>query len=143
MSNKRLASSPLIDSDDKRQCLQSIDSSFVDSESDPDATIIDTQYTSSCVTDSSFAMADTDTSKSVKDEPPPRLLLLCRPRPPRIYINDDMTQLRAEIAAAARASKKKGKVTDTWVRDGVVFVKTGDTVHRVTTRRMLGVVLNA
>ncbi|KAL8561132.1 hypothetical protein ACOMHN_033715 [Nucella lapillus] len=62
---------------------------------------------------------------------------------PRIYINDDMTQIRAEIAAAARASKKKGKVTDTWVRDGVVFVKTGDTVYRVTTRRMLGVVLNA
>ncbi|KAL8591291.1 hypothetical protein ACOMHN_060593 [Nucella lapillus] len=87
MSNRRLASSPLIDSDDKGQCLQ--------------------------------------------------------PRPPRIYINDDMTQIRAEIAAAARASKKKGKVTDTWVRDGVVFVKTGDTVHRVTTRRMLGVVLKA
>ncbi|KAL8585746.1 hypothetical protein ACOMHN_040528 [Nucella lapillus] len=58
--------------------------------------------------------------------------------PPRIYINDHMTQIRAEIAAAARTSKKKGKVTDTWVRDGVVFVKTGDTVHRVTTRRMLG-----
>ncbi|KAL8588606.1 hypothetical protein ACOMHN_034060 [Nucella lapillus] len=49
--------------------------------------------------------------------------------PPRIYINDDMTQIRAEIAAAARASKNKGKVTDTLVWDGVVFVKTGDTVH--------------
>ncbi|KAL8600420.1 hypothetical protein ACOMHN_052837 [Nucella lapillus] len=291
MSNKRLASSPLVDSDDKRQCLQSVDSSFVDSESDPDATIIDTQYTSSCVTDSSFAMADTDTSKSVKDEvraalTDPDIISLfskcvaaevqkaivkeisvlkeklfekdreiqslqdkvdeleqCGRRnsvringvpetegentdevirkiakeigvdlndsvidrshrvgrkaeggmvttraiivkftsyrhkqhlfaakkklarvnaralfslpapstaaaavqapPPRIYINDHMTQIRDEIAAAARASKKKGKVTDTWVRDGVVFVKTGDTVHRVTTRRMLGVVLNA
>ncbi|KAL8612381.1 hypothetical protein ACOMHN_020136 [Nucella lapillus] len=56
---------------------------------------------------------------------------------PRIYINDDLTKTRADIAAAARASKKKGKVTDTWTRDGAIFVKIGDTVHRVTNKGQL------
>nr|KAG5703329.1 hypothetical protein BaRGS_025571 [Batillaria attramentaria]KAG5710831.1 hypothetical protein BaRGS_026982 [Batillaria attramentaria] len=55
----------------------------------------------------------------------------------RIYVNEDLTSARADLAAKARALKKKGKVEDTWVRDGLVFLKRNSTVHRLTTLREL------
>ncbi|KAK7490727.1 hypothetical protein BaRGS_00017956, partial [Batillaria attramentaria] len=56
----------------------------------------------------------------------------------RIYVNEDLTSVRADLAAKARALKKKGKVEDSWVRDGlVVLLKRSNTVHRLTTLREL------
>ena len=51
----------------------------------------------------------------------------------KIYINDDLTKLRAEIAAKARKLKKDGKIGDTWNRDGIIFVKdNSEHIIRVT-----------
>ncbi|KAL8609352.1 hypothetical protein ACOMHN_008146 [Nucella lapillus] len=68
MSSKRTASSPLIDEQDKRLCIQQVDSSFLDSESDPDATIINTDVLSSSAMDSSPIKTFTEAAKTVKDE---------------------------------------------------------------------------
>jgi hypothetical protein len=59
-----------------------------------------------------------------------------RSRPsPRIYINEDLTQERAKIAAAARELKRAKRVSDTWTKDGVIFIKQSDNspVTRLTT----------
>ena len=55
----------------------------------------------------------------------------------RLYINEDRT--RAEVAARARQLKRDGKLDDTWTRDGFIFVKKGDSVHRITTVREIHV----
>ena len=56
----------------------------------------------------------------------------------RVYLNDDLTRARAEMAATAREKLKRKEIEGTWVRDGVIFVKTSDArVHRVTTKRQL------
>ena len=41
-----------------------------------------------------------------------------------VYINEDLTSIRAKIAKQMREVKKEGKILDTWTRDGVVFIKT-------------------
>ena len=46
---------------------------------------------------------------------------------------------RAEVAARARQLKRDGKLDDTWTRDGIIFVKKGDSVHRITTVREIHV----
>ncbi|KAK7465024.1 hypothetical protein BaRGS_00037809 [Batillaria attramentaria] len=38
----------------------------------------------------------------------------------KIYLNDDLTKTRAEIASKARKTKSDGALQDTWVRDGTV-----------------------
>nr|KAG5701922.1 hypothetical protein BaRGS_014987 [Batillaria attramentaria] len=38
----------------------------------------------------------------------------------KIYLNDDLTKTRAEIASKARKMKSDGALQDTWVRDGTV-----------------------
>lgn len=53
----------------------------------------------------------------------------------RIFINEDLTKIRAEVAAKARQLKRNGKVDDTWIRDGIIFVKKSDTVNRISTLR--------
>ena len=40
---------------------------------------------------------------------------------------------RAEVAARARQLKRDGKLDNTWTRDGIIFVKKGDSVHRMPT----------
>ncbi|KAK7491816.1 hypothetical protein BaRGS_00016951 [Batillaria attramentaria] len=57
----------------------------------------------------------------------------------KIYLNDDLTKTRAEIASKARKMKSDGALQDTWVRDGVIFVRQNSTTHRVTTARELAV----
>ena len=53
----------------------------------------------------------------------------------RLYINDDLTRARAEVAAAAREKKRKKAIENTWVRDGVIFVLARGQIHRVTTKQ--------
>ena len=54
--------------------------------------------------------------------------------------NDDLTAARSKVAAAARARKRERTVDETWVKDGVVFVKVNDNVHRVQTMRQLSAI---
>ncbi|XP_070184945.1 uncharacterized protein [Littorina saxatilis] len=56
---------------------------------------------------------------------------------PKLFINDDLTQERAKIAAKARTYKREKTIEDTWVRDGVVFVKMNGVVRRITELRCL------
>jgi len=58
----------------------------------------------------------------------------------KIFINDDLTAVRSKVAAAARARKRERTVDETWVKDGVVFVKVNDNVHRVQTMRQLSAI---
>jgi exosome complex exonuclease DIS3/RRP44 len=56
----------------------------------------------------------------------------------RVFINDDLTSTRSRVAAEARSRKKQGSIKDTWVFDGVIFVrKNNDNVYRVTCMRQL------
>lgn len=69
--------------------------------------------------------------------PPPRSPR-SKPFTPRIYLNEDLTRERGKIATAARELKKGERVTDTWTRDGVIFIKRRDSsVIKVTTFRQL------
>lgn len=58
---------------------------------------------------------------------------------PRIFINDDLTKTRAEVAGMARQKKREKAIEDTWCRDGVIFIKYNDTIHRITTKREVAV----
>ncbi|KAL8593008.1 hypothetical protein ACOMHN_017938 [Nucella lapillus] len=58
---------------------------------------------------------------------------------PRVYINHDLTRERAEIAWMARNFKRQRKIDDTWVYDGVIFVRQGESTYRVTTKREMRV----
>ena len=55
--------------------------------------------------------------------------------------NDDLTRPRARLAARARKLRREGRLQETWVRDGDVFVKRGGQTHRVTTERQLEALL--
>ena len=55
----------------------------------------------------------------------------------KVFINDDLTNVRASIAAQARRMKKEGVIEDTWVRDGAIFTKKNGKVTRVVTDNML------
>lgn len=41
-----------------------------------------------------------------------------------VYISEDLTKLRMHVAFYARKLKKDSVIKDTWIRDGVIFVKT-------------------
>jgi len=56
---------------------------------------------------------------------------------PKLFVNDDMTQERARIAAKARKLKRDKKIEDTWARGGVVFVKSNGVIRRITEMRCL------
>ena len=52
---------------------------------------------------------------------------------PPIFINEDLTKMRADLAKRERNLKKDGKILDTWTRDGVIFVKHKNAkVERIT-----------
>jgi hypothetical protein len=57
---------------------------------------------------------------------PPRLDRGTRPFIRRIYINEDLTKVRSEIAARARKLKQNKVVDDTWVRDGLIHIRRGE-----------------
>ncbi|KAL8615671.1 hypothetical protein ACOMHN_034821 [Nucella lapillus] len=50
----------------------------------------------------------------------------------RLYVKEDLTRIRADVARRARALKKAGKISDTWCRDGITFVKKGGEVLKLT-----------
>ena len=41
----------------------------------------------------------------------------------KVYINDDLTRMRAEVAAKARVLKRERKIKDTYVRNGIIFIR--------------------
>ena len=45
---------------------------------------------------------------------------------PAIYINEDLTPLKAKLAAAARKAVKEKKILNTWTLDGIVYAKYQD-----------------
>eukprot|EP00745_Piridium_sociabile_P044228 TRINITY_DN92305_c0_g1_i2.p1 TRINITY_DN92305_c0_g1~~TRINITY_DN92305_c0_g1_i2.p1 ORF type:complete len:311 (-),score=57.34 TRINITY_DN92305_c0_g1_i2:195-1127(-) len=55
----------------------------------------------------------------------------------RVFLNDDLTRVRAKVAARARALKRENKLQDTWDREGVIFCKRGDSIYKITTEREL------
>ena len=50
-----------------------------------------------------------------------------------IYLNEDLTRKRYQVARQARALKKDKKIDDTWTYDGKIFVKLNDGITRVVT----------
>ena len=53
-----------------------------------------------------------------------------------VFINEDLTKTRATIAWEARTLKRERKISDTWTRDGVIFVKKVETgIQSFTTQR--------
>ena len=78
-------------------------------------------------------------SKIFPDSQWPALPARSTARVHRLYINEDLTKTRAEVAARARQLKRDGKLDDTWTRDGIIFVKKGDSVHRIATVREIHV----
>lgn len=60
-----------------------------------------------------------------------------KPGQQKLFINDDLTATRARLAKEAREKKKGGKIQDTWVRDGTIFIKKDDNVSRITNTRQL------
>jgi hypothetical protein len=55
----------------------------------------------------------------------------------KIFINDDLTKTRSQVAKKARELKKDKRVDDTWVRDGAVHVKRGESKFVFTNMRDL------
>ena len=56
----------------------------------------------------------------------------------QIFINEDLTKLRMDWAKRARKLKADGKATDTWTRDGTIFIKVSDKqVERVDNEHKL------
>jgi hypothetical protein len=53
----------------------------------------------------------------------------------RIFVNEDLTKIRAQVAAKARQLKRDKRIDDTWVRDGAVFVMAGGSKTSFTTMR--------
>lgn len=56
----------------------------------------------------------------------------------KIFVNEDLTKQRSTVAREARLLKKHNKISDTWTRDGVIFVKTlSGSIDRITNMRGL------
>ena len=56
----------------------------------------------------------------------------------KIFVNEDLTKQRSTVAREARLLKKHNKISDTWTRDGVIFVKTlSGSIERITNMRSL------
>ena len=47
----------------------------------------------------------------------------------RIFLNEDLTGIRAKLAREARVLKKSGKIDDTWTFNGNVMIK--DVAHKI------------
>ena len=48
----------------------------------------------------------------------------------KIYISDDLTKMRANLAYQARQAKRAGKIADTWVIESKIMIK--DRYMRIT-----------
>ena len=56
----------------------------------------------------------------------------------KVYVNEDLTKQRAQVAKVARSMKKAKKISDTWTKDGVIFLKpNSNNIMRVTKMRDL------
>ena len=51
------------------------------------------------------------------------------------FMNEDMTRTRATIAWEARNLKRYKKLTDTWTRDGIIFIKRDNLIKSFTSAR--------
>ena len=61
-----------------------------------------------------------------------------------IYINEDLTKSRSEIASKCKSLKKEKKITNTWIRDGTIFVKRiDDRVIRINSSRQLSLFVSS
>ena len=59
----------------------------------------------------------------------------------KIFINDDLTKTRAQVASEARKMKKEKKIDDTWTtRNGVICIRKNGQVTRVTAVKQLSLV---
>ena len=58
-----------------------------------------------------------------------------------VSINEDLTKTRATIAWEARTLKRERKISDTWTRDGVIFVKKGRLEYNLSPPRERGKLL--
>ena len=56
----------------------------------------------------------------------------------KIFINEDLTRIRAHVAAKARQLKRDQRISDTWTRDGFIFVKKNNS-YKIATMRELAV----
>ena len=54
-----------------------------------------------------------------------------------VYVNEDLTSKRAGWARQGREWKRAKKITDSWTRDGAMFIKHSDTVSRVNSDKEL------
>ena len=61
----------------------------------------------------------------------------------KIFLNEDLTKTRAEIASAARKMKKESNIDDTWTRNGVICVKKDGRIVKVTTMKQLDTAFNS
>ena len=57
----------------------------------------------------------------------------------KIFINEDLTRIRAHVAAKARQLKRDQRISDTWTRDGFIFVKKNNSLYKIDTMRELAV----
>ena len=51
----------------------------------------------------------------------------------RLFINEDLSRIRASLAYKARVLKREKKILDTWTRDGAIYLKLQDS----STRRVI------
>ena len=58
-------------------------------------------------------------------------------KPTRIFINEDLTRQRYQLARKARSLKKDKIFDDTWTHDGKIFIKIHEQINVVTTMEKL------
>ena len=57
-----------------------------------------------------------------------------RTNQPKIYLNEDLTKLRADLAKKARSLKTARKISDTWTIYGKILVKDNFNQVKVITK---------
>ena len=57
----------------------------------------------------------------------------------KIFINEDLTRIRAHVAAKARQLKRDQIISDTWTRDGFIFMKKNNSSCKIDTMHELAV----
>ena len=53
--------------------------------------------------------------------------------------NTSSSRIRAHVAAKARQLKRDQRISDTWTRDGFIFVKKNNSSYKIATMRELAV----
>ena len=76
-----------------------------------------------------------DATKIFPDSQWPALPARSTARIHRLYINEDRTKTRAEVAARTRQLKRDDKLDNRWTRNGYIFVKNEVSVHGITAVR--------